>query len=402
MTREASPLTREQVIEAAQATFLAHYGLAPTAVGVAPGRVELLGNHTDYNEGFVLTAAVDYVTAIAGAHSQRPLTPIATSAGFPEATFDPHAMEKSAGEDRWANYLKGIIDELQKTGCPVGNFAAFVTSSVPDGSGLSSSAALLVAAARLLTTLWPDPIAADPMELAKLARRAENGRFVGAPVGLLDQFSSACGLAGHALFLDCRSFTWKAVPLPAEKAGILLANTNVKHELAAGGGYSERHGQCMQAARQLVGRGDAKLRDVTPALLESKGIGLDPVLKQRAHHIVYENVRVEKAAEALEQGDLFEVGRLMKQSHESCKRYFENSCTEVDFIVELACNQPGIYGAKLTGGGWGGSAVILHDPAEDITEALNAALIKGYTEQFGAAPTLLATTAAQGAEGFSC
>ncbi len=392
-------MTREQVVEAARAAFLAHYGVAPTAVGVAPGRVELLGNHTDYNEGFVLTAAVDYVTAIAGAHSERPLTHLATSAPFPEATFDPSAMEKSAGEDRWANYIKGIVDELQKTGTPIGKFAGFVTSSVPDGSGLSSSAALLVAAARLLTTLWPDPLAENPMELAKLARRAENGKFVGAPVGLLDQFSSACGQAGQALFLDCRSFAWKTVPLPSEQAGILIANTNVKHELAAGGGYSERHGQCMQAARQLVGRGDAKLRDVTPALLESKGIGLNPVLKQRAHHIVYENMRVEKAAEALEQGDLFEVGKLMKQSHESCRRYFENSCAEVDMLVELACAQPGVYGAKLTGGGWGGSAVILHNPAH--TDALRAALAESYTAKFGTPPTLLTTTAAAGAEGIS-
>ena len=390
-------MTREQVTEAACAAFLAHYGVAPTAVGVAPGRVELLGNHTDYNDGFVLTAAVDYVTAIAGAPSERPLTQLATSASFPEAAFDPATMEKSAGEDRWANYIKGIVDELQKAGCPVGKFAGFVSSSVPDGSGLSSSAALLIAAARLLTTLWPDPLAESPMELAKLARRAENGRFIGAPVGLLDQFSSACGQAGHALFLDCRSFAWKAVPLPSNKAGILIANTNVKHELAAGGGYSERHGQCMQAARQLLGRGDGKLRDVTPALLESKGIGLDPVLKQRAHHIVYENARVEKAVEALEQGDLFEVGKLMKQSHESCRRYFENSCPEVDLLVELACAQPGVYGAKLTGGGWGGSAVILHDLT--ITEDLKVALTDGYTATFGTTPTLLTTTAAQGAEG---
>ncbi|MBB6048872.1 galactokinase [Armatimonas rosea] len=390
-------MTREQVIEATCAAFLAHYGVAPTAVGVAPGRVELLGNHTDYNDGFVLTAAVDYVTAIAGAPSERPRTHLATSAGFPEATFETATMEKSTGEDRWANYLKGIVDELQKTGTPVGTFAAFVTSSVPDGSGLSSSAALLVAAARLLTTLWPDPLAESPMELAKLARRAENGKFVGAPVGLLDQFSSACGQAGHALFLDCRSFAWRAVPLPAEKAGILLANTNVKHELAAGGGYSERHGQCMQAARQLLGRGDAKLREVTPALLESKGIGLDPLLKQRAHHIVYENIRVEKAAEAMERGDLAEVGRLMKQSHESCRRYFENSCAEVDLLVETASALPGVYGAKLTGGGWGGSAVILHEPA--IAETLKAALTESYTAKFGKAPTLLATTAAPGAEG---
>lgn len=391
-------MTREQVIAAAREGFAAQYGSAPTAVGVAPGRVELLGNHTDYNEGFVLTAAVDYVTAIAGAPSDRALAQLATATpGFPEVTFDPRAMEKGTGESRWANYLKGIVDELLKTGTPVGKFAAYITSSVPDGSGLSSSAALLVATARLLTTLWPDPLADQPMELAKLARRAENGKFVGAPVGLLDQFSSACGLAGHALFLDCRSFAWKAVPLPAERAGILLANTNVKHELAAGGGYAERHGQCLQAARQLVGRGDAKLRDVTPALLESKGIGLEPVLKQRAHHIVYENLRVEKAVEALERGDLAEVGRLMKQSHESCRRYFENSCDEVDLLVELACGLPGVYGAKLTGGGWGGSAVILHDP--EVAETLKETLTDGYVARFGKAPTLLTTTAAQGAEG---
>jgi len=393
-------MTRSAVVAEACAAFQAHYGSKPTAVGVAPGRVELLGNHTDYNEGFVLTAAVDFVTAIAGARCDKGCACLATSlTEFGPVSFDPTAMEKRSGPEKWANYIKGIVDELQKAGGFVGGLDAFVTSSVPDGSGVSSSAALLVAAARLLLTLYPNALLEDPMELAKLARRAENGRFIGAPVGLLDQFSSACGKAGHALFLDCRSFAWKAVPLPAAQVGILIANTNVKHELAAGGGYTERHGQCMQAARQLIGRGDAKLRDVTPAILESKGIGLDPVLRQRAHHIVYENLRVEKAAEALERGDLAEVGKLMKQSHESCRRYFENSCPEVDLLVEVSSAYTGVYGAKLTGGGWGGSAVIVHDPA--VTESLKATLMESYTAKFGKAPSLMSTPAAQGAEGIS-
>lgn len=393
-------MTRSGAIEAATVAFRARFGHGPTVAGVAPGRVELLGNHTDYNEGFVLTAAVDYVTAVVGAPGEQERVRLGTTLpGCDEATFDLAALVKSHDSDKWANYIKGIVDEFQKLGISIPSFDAFVASSVPDGSGVSSSAALLLSVARLLLMLSPHPLAQDPLELAKLARRAENGRFVGAPVGLLDQFSSACGQAGQALFLDCRSLAWRAVPLPADRAGILIANSNVKHELAAGGGYTERHGQCMQAARQLVGRGDAKLRDVTPALLESKGIGLDPVLRQRAHHIVYENVRVEKAAEALERGDLAEVGRLMKQSHESCRRYFENSCPEVDLLVEVASAQPGVFGGKLSGGGWGGSAVILHDPA--VTETLKATLTESYTQKFGKAPTLLSTSAAQGAEGLA-
>jgi galactokinase len=388
---------RAALIAQAASAFTAKFGAPAEAVGVAPGRVELLGNHTDYNDGFVLTAAVDYATAIAGRKNHFDQVRLYTAAGFPSAEFPVHHPEKSLVGDVWTNYIKGVIDELQKLGCPISGFDGFVASSVPDGSGVSSSAALLVATAELLLALFPSELALTPMELAKLCRRAENGRFIGAPVGLLDQFSSACGAAGQALFLDCRSFEYKAVALSGDQAGMLLINTNVKHELAAGGGYTERHGQCMQAARQLLGRNDAKLRDVTPALLESKGDGLDPILRKRAHHIVYENLRVEKAAEALENKDLNEVGKLMRQSHDSCRLYFENSCPEVDLIVEIAASVFGVYGAKLTGGGWGGSAIVLHAPS--VLDTLSEAITAGYTERFGAAPTLLPTLAAAGAEG---
>ena len=394
-------MSRTDLIERARDAFSARFGHEPEAVGFAPGRVELLGNHTDYNEGFVLTAAIDRGIAIAGCCREAPRVRIASpEMGDALVTFDPETLEKDPTAP-WTDYVKGVVEQLNKAGVNVGGFDAVVVSDVPVGGGVSSSAALLVATAQLLLSLYPHTLAVDSMGLAKLCRRAEN-EFVGAPVGLLDQFSSVFGKAGHALFLDCRSEEWRAVTLPSDRARILIADTRVKHDLAAGDGYRERRQQCEEAALWFAAKEPGAqirtLRDVTPEMVEAHAGELDPVLEKRARHIVYENKRVRMGGAALESGNVAAFGEVMSNTHESCRRFFENSCEEVDALVEIAEKQPGVYGAKLSGGGWGGCAVILHRP--DVTDALSAALTEGYRARFGKDPVLIPTEAAQGAEAF--
>ncbi|GAB4464201.1 MAG: galactokinase [Armatimonadaceae bacterium] len=388
---------RDELIAAAKAAFGEKYGGDPMACGVAPGRLELLGNHTDYNEGFVLTCAIDRGIAMAGSAREVNRARVASTAEENSATFDPEKPERDP-EAPWANYVKGVVDELNKAGATVGGFDAALVSTVPVGGGVSSSAALLVSTAELLLALYPHTLSMQPMELAKLCRRAENN-FVGAPVGLLDQFSSLFGQAGHALFLDCRTLEHRAVRLPESAAAVLIVDTRVKHDLAAGGGYRERRAQCESAAAwfgQKTGKPVTTLRDVTPEMLEELADQMDPVLEKRARHIVYENKRVQMGVEALEAGNIAAFGEIMTNTHESCRRFFENTCPELDMVVEIALPLRGVYGAKLSGGGWGGCVVVLHDPAE--TEAISTAIRDGYSAKFGTFPELLPTRAAQGAE----
>ncbi|MES2460242.1 MAG: galactokinase [Armatimonadota bacterium] len=391
-------MDRSELIEEARAAFVSRFGHEPEAVGVAPGRVELLGNHTDYNEGFVLTSAIDRGIAVAGCAREVPQARVASRSYSDAITFDPSAPTKDPAAS-WADYVKGVVDELNKAGATIGGFDALITSSVPAGAGVSSSAALEVSTAQLVLSLYPHRLMVDAMGLAKLCQRAENN-FVGAPVGLLDQFSSIFGQAGHALFLDCRTLEHRAVRLPAERAGILIADSGVKHALAAGGGYTERRAQCEEAARWFASRypndGIKTLRDVTPEMLESSDGQLDATLAKRARHIVYENMRVRMGAEALQAGNVAAFGEMMSNTHESIRRFFENSAPEVDALVEIAQTHPGVYGAKLSGGGWGGCAVILHDPS--VTDELCATLSEGYRARFSREATLLPTVAAQGAE----
>ena len=391
-------MERNDLIEQARQAFADLFGREPEAAGVAPGRVELLGNHTDYNEGFVLTSAIDRGIAVAGSAREVPQARVRSLDREGVASFDPAAPHRDP-EARWADYVKGVVQELNRAGVSVGGFDAVIVSNVPIGAGVSSSAALEVATAQFLLTLYPHPIAGDMMGLARLCQRAEND-FVGAPTGLLDQFSSVFGKQGHALFLDCRTLEHRAVALPVDRAHILIADSGVKHALAAGGGYAERRAQCEEAARwfaEHTGEPIKALRDVRPEMVDNDSEGLDRVLWKRAHHIVYENLRVQMGVEALQSGNLVAFGEMLNNTHESCRTFFENSAPEVDALVEIAQSHPGVYGAKLTGGGWGGSAVILHEPG--VTQSLSEALAEGYRARFGRDATLLPTVATQGAEG---
>lgn len=394
-------MDRNQLLEEARQTFAARFGREPEAAGAAPGRVELLGNHTDYNEGFVLTSAIDRGIVVAGCAREAPEARVVSLEEASAAAFDPAAPKHDPAAP-WADYVKGVVDELNKAGAEIGGFDAVIVSDLPVGAGVSSSAALEVATAQFLLTLYPHPITGDGMKLARLCQRAEND-FVGAPTGILDQFSSIFGRAGHALFLDCRSLQHRAVALPGDRARILIADSGIKHALAdpdVDEGYPKRRRQCEAAAAwfaRTTGRPIKALRDVTPPMVDQAEDALDPVLWKRARHIVYENLRVELGAAALEDGNLSAFGEMLNNTHESCRVYFENSAPEVDALVEIAQGTPGVYGAKLTGGGWGGAAVILHEPG--ALDALSAALTEGYQARFGRAVRLLPTVAAQGAEG---
>ena len=340
----------------------------------APGRVELLGNHTDYNEGYVLSAAVDRGITVTGERTDDNrihLTSGAVEQPFSVSLDGPLTPSRTA---EWSNYPVGVVDVFRKEGLPVGGFRATISSNLPLGAGLSSSAALEVSTARLLEKLFGFQL--DPLRLAKLCRRAEN-EFVGVACGLLDQVSSVFGKAGHAIFLDCRKEEVNTFPFP-QGVALLITQCGVPHRLS-GGEYNERREQCFDAARRL---GVRALRDVTMEQLEAAKETLPRLSYLRAKHIVGENERVLKGIELLKAGDAKGFGELMFASHESSRVNFENSSPELDVLVEVAASLPGVYGARLTGGGFGGATVTLIDRsrAAEISETLAAR----YHEKTGA------------------
>jgi galactokinase len=314
----------------------------------APGRVELLGNHTDYNGGVVLSAALDLgITTWGTRRADRTIH--LRSEGAPPA--DPVNVERLAPTGGWSDYPLGVAFEFQRAGMGIGGFEASYSSTLPGGAGLSSSAAIEVATGILLMRLFDLRI--EPIDLAKLCRRAEND-FVGVSCGLLDQASSVFGRRGHAVFLDCRTETVETVAFP-EEAGLLIVNSGVKHALT-GGEYNERRTMCFRAAEIL---GVPALRDATGNLL--KDAMMPDIVRRRAAHIIGENARVFTALDHLRAGDTRAFGDLMSASHESSRLNFENSCPELDLLVELAVGRPGIHGARLTGGGFGGAIVAIGD-----------------------------------------
>lgn len=334
----------------------------------APGRVELLGNHTDYNGGVVLSAAIDLGISVTGAVGSDGRITL-SSEGLEDA--GEARLETLAPSGAWADYPLGVARVLHEAGHAIGGFEARYSSTLPPGAGLSSSAALEVSTAVLLTRLFG--LTLSPLDLAKLCRRAEN-EFVGVSCGLLDQVSSVFGKKDHAIFLDCRAETVSTIPFP-QGVGLLIVNSGVKHALT-GGEYNERRDQCFAAARLL---GVSALRDATSAQLAAAD--MPNLVKRRAAHITGENERVFAAVDHLKAGDAAAFGKLMSASHRSSRENFENSTPELDALVEIACAQPGVHGARLTGGGFGGAIVALVDLT--AMEAVSSAVETEYQRRTG-------------------
>jgi galactokinase len=332
--------------------------------GYAPGRVELLGNHTDYNQGVVLAAAIDRGLTVAGIRRDDDMIQLSSKLIGAEITTSLADLCARA-DHRWANYALGVVAQFRAAGHTIGGFAAEVSGDVPAGAGLSSSAAFEVATAGFLMALHDLRI--DPLAVARLCRRAEN-EFVGVQSGLLDQATSVFGRANHVVFLDCRSEDIRTIPFPTGFA-LVIAQSRSKHDLLQSL-YNQRRDECAAAAREL---GVASLRDVTLVQLEAAASMLDPLLHRRAAHIVGENDRVLRAVEILKSGDNpGRFGDLMNASHESSRTNFENSTADLDRLVEIARSLPGVFGSRLTGGGFGGATVTLVETAraDDVVDHL--------------------------------
>ena len=336
------------------AAFEARFGQAPSVVARAPGRLEILGNHTDYNEGLVISCAIAQSTWVAAAPAEGDTCTLITQSDLPEAQFSATKPGKPvAGE--WANYIKGIVCELRERGHEVAGFNMAIASDIPRSAGLSSSAALEVAAAYAIGAL--NGIQLPAVEWARVGQGSENN-YVGANTGLLDQLSSIAGKAGHIVACDFRSVTAEAQKF-GESAVFVVANTGVAHDLTAD--YNERRMRCEEAAELIKLRyPDVEaLRDVSQEMLEACRESLELLTYRRARHIVGENHRVKAGLSALGTGDLEAFGQLLFDSHYSSRHYFENSCRELDILVELSRSLPGCLGARLSGGGFGGSCIHL-------------------------------------------
>ena len=331
----------------------------PIRIARGPGRVNLIGEHVDYNGGFVLPIAIDRDVSIAFRPNGTDRMRLYSMDFDQEAEFglDAHEFDE---DKRWTNYVRGVAKCLQDAGRETRGFDGVIQGNVPIGSGLSSSAAFEVASA--LTFLDLSGQTMDRKDLALLCQRAEN-TFVGVNCGIMDQFISIHGQAGHAVLIDCRSLDHRLVPLGDGSVKIVVCDTGVKRELAASA-YNERRAQCEEAARVLndaVG-GIEMLRDVSMDVLEAHSGKLDPVVLKRARHVVSEDDRTTAAVGVLNTGDLAEFGRLMNGSHDSLRDDYEVSCKELDAMVHAARALDGVYGARMTGAGFGGCTVNLVAP----------------------------------------
>jgi len=334
------------------AEFQSRFGSVPR-IFRAPGRVNLIGEHTDYNDGFVLPAALTLATWVAAAPRADRRLRIVSRAMPDSLEIDLDAVPPVEAH-HWANYVVGVAVLLERSGRRLQGVDLLIESDVPVGSGLSSSAALELSSACALASISGYTL--ERLELALLAQKAEH-EFAGVHCGIMDQYISAHGQAGKALLLDCRSLESRFIPVP-DDLSIVVCNTMVKHALA-GGEYNVRRQQCGEGVQLLAQHlpGVKSLRDVTPADLARYGAELPPLILRRARHIVHENDRTVRFAEALSNGDLPRAGRLMGESHRSLRDDYEVSCTELDQMVELAEKSGLCLGGRMTGGGFGGCTV---------------------------------------------
>ncbi len=369
-----------------------HPGIDPSGVRVvrAPGRVNLIGEHTDYNDGFVLPAAIDLEIRLALVPDDGGLADVTLAATGERARIEVRDVGPPTGV--WGDYIAGTARELAHAGLAVHGFRGLLASSLPEGAGLSSSAALELAGAWALSP--PGGPAASPMDVARIAQRAEN-EYVGVRCGLMDQFASACGVDGAAVLLDCRSGEWRTVALP-EDLVVVVIHSGVPRALGSSA-YNERRADCERAAG-LIGRhepGVRALRDVDSAMLQRWSGALDPAALLRARHVVDEDARVLLVEQALAAGDLSAVGELFAASHASLRDLFQVSVPELDLLVELSAAVPGVVATRMTGAGFGGCSVSLVRP--DALDDLRAMVDGEYATRSGRDPRLWPVRAVAGA-----
>lgn len=372
------------------AEFHARFGQEPSWIVAAPGRVNLIGEHTDYNDGFVLPMAIDrFVVMAGGSGSDDTFRAFSLNLNEERAFKANDPLGKKNGD--WTNYLRGVVDGYRDIGIGQSPLNIAFQSGVPVGGGLSSSAALEIATATLLEAATGSRL--DGKRKALIAQQAEH-EYAGVPCGIMDQFASALCREGHLMLLDCRSAEPQMVPFDASEVGILIINSNVRHELS-GGEYAERRRQCEQAAERL---GVAVLRDATMKQLETLRNRMDDVIFRRARHVISENARTLDAAKAIGAADWRTAGELMAASHESLREDFEVSCPELDLLVDLAMDMgpsDGIYGSRMTGGGFGGCTVSLL--RLDAVDFVTTKIRRAYSKQTGIEAITFLTRPARGA-----
>ncbi|HTF43830.1 MAG TPA: galactokinase [Terriglobales bacterium] len=366
------------------------FGTAPKIFS-APGRVNLIGEHTDYNDGFVMPCAIGLSTRVAiSPREDRAL--VLGSDEFPDQFEVDLSHLPSRGTGVWSDYVVGVAAMLQRSGHSLPGANLLVRGGVPMGAGLSSSAALEVASALALISLQGTVLPLP--EIAKLCQRAENV-FIGARVGIMDQFVSCLGKAAHALMLDCRSLDFQLIPIP-ENVRLVICNTMVKHE-HAGGEYNRRREECERGVKLLTKwyPDTRALRDISVPQLEEHSRDLPDPIYRRCLHVVEENQRVRDAAQLLIAGALSGVGDLMRASHRSLRDLYEVSCRELNVMVEVAEGLPGYYGGRMTGGGFGGSTVNLVNALD--AEAFAGQVAERYQRETGKKPLVYICSAADGA-----
>jgi len=373
------------------AQFVRAYGRPPQWIAAAPGRVNVIGEHTDYNDGFVFPMAIDRYTVIAAAPAVDGEVQLRTTTGSEPATINLSQPFKPAPKGTWFNYPLGVIAGFAARGVKVPGFDALIHSTVPLGGGLSSSAALEVATATLLESITGTKL--DLVEKALLCQKAEHD-YAGMPCGIMDQFISVMGQENHILLLDCRTRKTELVGMNDSSVALLITNTNVKHELT-GGEYAARRAQCEQAAAALKLK---SLRDATMAMLDASKGSMDPVAYRRARHVIGEIERTVAAAKETRASNWAKVGELMYASHASLRDDYEVSCPELDAVVEIANGigqQGGVYGCRMTGGGFGGCTVALVKAS--AVQTISDRIASEYENRTKIKPTLFVSRPAAGA-----
>jgi galactokinase len=370
--------------------FTSTFGTKPEVIARAPGRVEVLGNHTDYNEGYVLSFAIEEDVQVAIAESDSGAIELASTQFAKKEIV--REIKPQDGHS-WVNFPLGVYHVLKSEGLPVRPFKAAVHGTVPLGAGLSSSAAIEVATGLALCKLFN--INVEPKTMAKYCQKAEN-EFVGAKCGLLDQFSSIFGKKDHVLFIDFRTLDHDITAIPDKDICVAITTSGVSHSLVESE-YNKRRHECSEAAA-FFSRKNASvktLRDISMKVLEAASGELDPLYMKRARHIVGEDERVLEGIALLRKGEMKKFGELLYKSHESSRVNFENSCPELDILVEIASGIDGVLGSRLTGGGFGGATLtLLHKGARERFEKM---MIDRYKKQTGKTAAVYFTTVADGA-----